>query len=546
MPTYDVLITGAQVIDGTGNPWYYGDVALADDRIAAITPPGAIAATEAGQVIDATGLVVCPGFIDILSHSIVPLMVDGRCLSKITQGVTTEIMGEDATPAPVMGRETQGSFTRAPMLQLAPEWQEIIPTWTRFRDWLEAMVGRGVSPNIGSFMGGGTVRRIAMGMDMGAADADPRGLMRRVTAQAMEEGAFGISYALIYPPSAYVGTDELIDVCKVVAEYNGLYITHVRSEADGLLEGYAEALRIGQAAQLPVHVYHLKAAGARNWHKMPALIDTLTAARAGGQDITCDMYPYVGAGTGLTSVLPPWAAAGGKLYDNLRDPAMRAKIRAEALRPSGDWEAMADLCGPEGVMPVGFTKPEHAPYVGRRLSEIAALRGQDWAEAAMDLLAAEGQRISTIYFMMTEENLALQLRQPWVMVGSDAGGLDPAWAAPLGPYHPRAYGTFTRVLGHYARERKTVTLEDAVRKMSWAVACRLGLHDRGRLHVGCYADVVLFDPATVADRATFENPHQLSVGVRDVWVNGTRVLADGNHTGATPGRIVEGPGRAAR
>jgi N-acyl-D-aspartate/D-glutamate deacylase len=382
--------------------------------------------------------------------------------------------------------------------------------------------------------------------DAGSDLRSERGLMRRVTAQAMEEGAFGISYALIYPPSAYVGTDELIDVCKVVAEYNGLYITHVRSEADGLLEGYAEALRIGQAAQLPVHVYHLKAAGARNWHKMPALIDTLTAARAGGQDITCDMYPYVGAGTGLTSVLPPWAAAGGKLYDNLRDPAMRAKIRAEALRPSGDWEAMADLCGPEGVMPVGFTKPEHAPYVGRRLSEIAALRGQDWAEAAMDLLAAEGQRISTIYFMMTEENLALQLRQPWVMVGSDAGGLDPAWAAPLGPYHPRAYGTFTRVLGHYARERKTVTLEDAVRKMSWAVACRLGLHDRGRLHVGCYADVVLFDPATVADRATFENPHQLSVGVRDVWVNGTRVLADGSHTGATPGRIVEGPGRAAR
>lgn len=543
MATYDLLIAGGQVVDGTGNPWFYGDVALKDDRIAAITRPGEIAREQVASVVEANGMVVCPGFIDILSHSIVPLMVDARCLSKIIQGVTTEIMGEDATPAPYGGRENQASFTRSVMLQLAPEWKEIIPTWTHFRDWLEAMVERGVSPNIGSFMGGGTVRKYAMDMELGAANTDQLAVMRRVTAKAMEEGAFGVSYALIYPPSAYVSTAELIEVCKVVAKYKGIYISHVRSEADGLEAGYAEALEIGRAAELPVHVYHLKAAGQRNWHKMAPLIATINQARTAGQDITCDMYPYVGAGTGLTSVLPPWAAAEGKLYENLSDPEMRAKIRAEALKPSGDWEAMADLCGPEGVMPVGFTKAENQPYVGKRLAEIADMRGQAWIDAAIDLLVSERQRISTIYFMMNEENVKLQLQQPWVMVGTDAGGLDPAWAAPLGPYHPRAYGSYARILGKYVREERVLPLEDAVRKMSWAVASRLGLHERGRLHVGCYADVVVFDAATVSDRATFDQPHQLAVGVRDVWVNGTQVLANGSHTGATPGRIVEGPGR---
>lgn len=543
MSSYSVLITGGRVVDGTGNPWFYGDVALAGDRIAAIAPPGAIDHSQAAEVVDATGLVVCPGFIDILSHSIIPLMVDPACLSKITQGVTTEIMGEASTPAPF---GEQSSFLNSPMMRLAPAWAERMRGWTHFRDWLEAMVASGVSSNVGSFLGGGTLRAHAMGMELGEPNADQLATMRRVMAQAMEEGAFGVSCALIYPPSAYSSQAELVEVCKVVAEYNGIYITHVRSEADGLIEGYDEALAIGRAAGLPVHVYHLKAAGKRNWGKLGRLLELIDGARAAGQDITCDMYPYTAAGTGLTSVLPPWAAAGGKLYDNLRDPAKRAEIRAAALNPSGDWEAMGDLCGPEGVMPVGFTKPEHAPYVGKRLDAIAAMRGQAWIDAAIDLLAAEGQRISTIYFMMDEDNVRRELQQPWMMVGTDAGGLDPAWAAPLGPYHPRAYGTYPRILGKYVREEGVLPLEDAIRKMSWAVASRLGLHDRGRLHAGCAADVVAFDPATVGDRATFESPHQLSVGVRDVWVNGGRVLRDGVHTGATPGRIVEGPGRRNR
>ena len=372
-------------MDGTGNPWFYGDVALAGDRIAAIAPPGVIEPGQAAEVVDATGLVVCPGFIDILSHSIVPLMIDPRCLSKITQGVTTEIMGEASTPAP-FGEHS--SFLNNPMYAAAGSGMGRTDARRGHASviWLEAMVESGVTPNIGSFLGGGTLRAHAMGMELGEPDADQLATMRRTMAEAMEDGAFGVSCALIYPPSAYSSLAELIEVCKVVAEYNGLYITHVRSEADGLIEGYEEALTIGREAGLPVHIYHQKAAGRRNWGKIDQLFALIDDARAAGQDITCDMYPYTAAGTGLTSVLPPWAAAGGKLYENLRDPAMRAKIRAAALTPSGDWEAMADLCGPEGVMPVGFTKPEHAPYVGKRLSEIADMRGQEWIDAAMDLL----------------------------------------------------------------------------------------------------------------------------------------------------------------
>lgn len=543
MSTFDTLIRNAKVIDGTGNPWFYGDVALRGDRIAAVTPPNRISPDQAATIVDATDMVVCPGFIDILSHSILPLMIDPRCLSKITQGVTTEIMGEGWTPGPYNDKIDLRSMQSNPYAKLIPDWVDRLPTFTRFRDWLDALAARGVSPNIGSFLGGGTLRQYAMGMAMGDPTADQLAVMRRAMAEAMADGAMGVSCALIYPPSAYSSTNELVEVCKVVSEYNGLYITHIRSEADGLLQGLEEALEIGWRANVPVQIYHLKAAGRRNWPKMTQVIETINAARASGQDVTADMYTYPAAGTGLMSILPPWAAAGGKFYENLRDPAMRAKIRAEALNPSGDWEAMADLCGPEGVMPIGFAKPENQQYVGKRLSEIAAMRGQEWVDAAFDLFLSEEQRISTIYFMMTDDNLRLQLQQPWIMIGTDAGGLDPAWAKPLGPYHPRAYGTYTRVLGRFVRDEKVLPLEDAVRKMSAAVAQRLGIRDRGLLRAGMLADVVIFDPATVADRATFEDPHQLSVGVRDVWVNGVHVLQNGEHTGATPGRIVEGPGR---
>ncbi len=538
-----VLIRNARIVDGTGSPWRNGDVTLTGDRIAAIAPPGAIPTENCDEIVDASGLVVCPGFIDILSHSILSLMVDGRSVSKISQGVTTEVMGEGWTPAPFGGRINDDLPIHQFTQLLDPAWAERMTSWKRFRDWLEAMTTHGVSPNIGSFLGGGTLRQYAMGMDMRAPTADEMAAMKRVIAEAMEDGAFGVSFALIYPPSSYANTDEVVELAKSFRPFNGIYITHLRSEADAFLEGLEEALLIGREADVPVEIYHLKAAGSRNWHKLASAMERITEARSQGIDVTADMYTYPAAGTGLTSVLPPWAAAGDKLYENVRDASMRAKIKEAALHPTGDWEAMADLVGPHGVMPVGFLKPENQQYVGKRLSEIAADMGVDWPDAAMDLLASEGQRISTFYFVMSEENLRKQLQQPWITISTDAGGMDPDWAAPTGPYHPRAYGTYSRVLSKYVRAEKVIPLEDAVRKMSSALCDRLGLRDRGQLREGFFADVVIFDPETVGDKATFADPHQLSVGVRDVWVNGERVWKDGAHTGATPGRIVTGTGR---
>lgn len=541
MSRFDTLIVNGKIVDGSGNPWFYGDLAITGDRIAAIAGPGALTRTDAAQVIDATDLVVCPGFIDIQSHSILPLMIDGRCLSKITQGVTTEIMGEGWTPAPVRGRNTD-PMAHAIFPYPLDAWKANVATWTRFRHWLEAMVAAGVSPNVGSFLGGGTLRTIGKGMEMGKATAAELDLMRTVMAEAMEDGAFGVSYALIYPPDAYVDTDELVEICKVVAAYQGVYITHIRSEAEQLVEAMQEAVEIGRRANVAVEVYHLKAAGKQSWHLMEPAIAVIEAARHEGVDITADMYPYAASGTGLTAVIPPWAQAEDKLFDNLRDPAMRTKIKAEMLHPSGDWEAMGSR-DPSGVMPIGFQKAENKQYVGRRITEIAAMRGQDWIDATFDLLLSEEDRISTIYFSMSEENVRRQLTLPWIKVSTDAGGHDPVWSEQYGPVHPRSYGAYPRVLGKYVREEGVLTLEDAIRKMTWSVATRLGMRDRGLLQPGLFADVVLFDPATIGDRATFEESHQLSVGVRDVWVNGVRVLADGDHTDARPGRIVDGPGR---
>lgn len=543
MPTdrIDVLIRGGRVVDGSGNPWFYGDVAIAGERIVEVAPAGRISPDRAEQVIDATGMVVCPGFIDIQSHSIIPLMVDGRCLSKITQGVTTEIMGEAWTPAPLGGLNTT-PLRHTPYEEAIAPWREKAANWTRFRHWLEAMVEAGVSPNVGSFLGGGTLRQYGKGMAMGAANEEELAVMKRVMAEAMEDGAFGVSYALIYPPDAYVGTDEIVEICKVLNEYGGVYITHVRSEGRGLVEGIQEAIEIGRRAEVPVEIYHLKAAGYANWHKMPEVIRLINEARDAGIDVTSDMYPYIAGGTGLSSVLPPWVAADGKLYENLTNPEIRAKVVEEVLNPSGDWEAMGSEAGPDGVMPIGFEKPENQQYVGKRLSEIAEMRGQSWVDAAIDLLISEQQRIGTVYFMMSEDNIRLQLQQEWMKVSTDAGGMDPAWAKAVGPVHPRAYGTYPRVLGKYVREERVISLEDAIRKMTSSVADRLGLRDRGTLRAGCFADVVVFDPETIGELATFEDPHQLSVGVRDVWVNGQQVLADGEHTGAKPGQFVKGPG----
>jgi dihydroorotase/N-acyl-D-amino-acid deacylase len=534
-----LLIRGAKVVDGTGNPWFYGDVAIQGDRILDIAPPGRIPPETAREVVEAAGWVVCPGFIDILSHSHVPLMHDPRALSKITQGVTTEIMGEGWTPAPAGGR------IKDPFLDLPPKERALIGDfakrakgWSRLRHWLDAMVERGVSPNIGSFLGGGTLREYAKGREIGAPTSDELATMRRVMAEAMEDGAFGVSYALIYPPDTYTSTQELIEVARVVSSYGGIYITHMRSEGDRLLEAIDESVEIGRQAHLPVEIYHLKATGRHNWHKMPEAIARIQAARDSGLDVTANMYPYPASGTGFDSILPPWVAEGGAYFETLAQPSVQERIRAEVFAPSGEWESMTHGVGPEGVMPVGFEQPENLQYAGKRLSEIAAARGQPWIESVIDLLLSERQRIFTIYFAMDEANVALGLAQPWVKIATDAGGVDPAWAKDLGPTHPREYGTYPRVLAKYVRETHLLTLEEAIRKMSGAVAARLDLRDRGLLRPGCYADVVLFDEHSVADQATFADAHQFSTGIRDVWINGTRVLQDGQHTGATPGKVV--------
>jgi len=542
MATYDVLIRGGKVVDGTGNPWFYGDVAISGGTVAAVAPAGQINPSSATEVVDASGHVVCPGFIDIQSHSLIPLLSDPRSLSKITQGVTTEIMGEGWTPAPFGGRITDplGGYDRAPQ-----EITDTIRTWARFGDWLAWLSNRGASVNFGSFIGGATVREYVKGWAMGDPTDDEMEAIRQVVRDAMEDGAFGVATALIYPPGSYATDAELYEMCRIIAEYGGVYVTHMRSEADEFLEELEETLDLPRQTGCALELYHLKVGGKRNWDKMATAIAMVDAARDEGLDVTADMYPYVAGGTGLASALPNWAAADGKLHDNLRDPEIREKIRHELVEPTGGWEPLATLAGPEGVLVTELTAPQNQQYSGKRLSEIAEARGQHWTDCLMDLVLEDGDHwISAIYFMMSEENLPRQLQQPWMKISTDAAGLDPVIAREHGPAHPRSYGTYTRVLGKYVREDGVLTLEDAVRKMTSAVADRLSLRDRGLLREGMQADVVIFDPTTVIDNATFEDPHQLSTGVRDVWVNGGRVLDNGEHTGATPGQAVYGPGRA--
>jgi dihydroorotase/N-acyl-D-amino-acid deacylase len=398
------------------------------------------------------------------------------------------------------------------------------------------METRGISTNVGSFVGASTIRMYGKGMSEGAASRAELDTMRAAMTRAMEDGAFGLASALIYPPGVFASTDELVEVAAAMVPYGGVYITHMRSEADQLLEAIDEALTIGRRASVPVEIYHLKAAGQRNWHKAPLAIAKIDSARRAGQDVTADMYAYVAGATDLSSCLPPWASADGKLLDNLRDSTMRARIHADASREFTEWESLCRLATPEGVMVVSFAREENKPLEGMRLADIATRRGTDWVSAVIDLTLEEEDGLGGIFFIASEENLMLQMRQPWMKFGTDAGGQDPERARSM--THPRAYGNYPRALGRYVREHGVMSLEEAVRKMTSAVASRLSIADRGTLRPGAFADVVIFDPATVIDQATYERPHQLSQGVRHVLVNGVAVVSDGQHTGATPGRAV--------
>ena len=538
---YDVIIAGGRVIDGTGNAWFLGDVALRGDRIARITPAGLLRDAATKTRIDASGLVVAPGFIDIQSHSRDPfLMGDGRVISKISQGITTEIMGEGWTNAPANDR-TIGVLSAVDPSNAADSIARRFTGAHGFDTWLSAMQAHGTSPNFGSFIGATTIRSYAKGSAAGAATATELDSMRAVTRQGMEDGAFGVASALIYPPGSFAGTQELVEIAKAMAPYGGVYISHMRSEADGYLEAIDELLRIGREGGVATEIYHLKAGGVRNWPKAAMAVAKIDSARAAGQDVQANMYPYVAGGTSLAACTPPWASADDKLLTNLRDPATRAQIVAEMNQDHTSWENLCRLATPAGVMTLGYSTDSLRKYEGKRIAEIAASMKKDATNTVLDLVLATGGQVGMIVFMMSEPNVEMQLRQPWMKFGTDADGWDPDSAA-KGLTHPRAYGTFPRILGYYVRERHVMALEDAVRKMSSAVATRLSIRDRGVLKEGMLADVVVFDPSTIADKGTFTQPHQVSTGMKHVFVNGTHVWNDGKHTGAKPGRIVRGPG----
>lgn len=543
------LITNGRIVDGTGNPWYFGDVLLDGDEITAIEPPGTVSHDDVDHVIDATGKVVSPGFIDIQSHSILPLLTDGRSLSKITQGVTTEIMGEFWTPAP-FGGEIKDQWGIALVHRLQGEekqhWDPIASEWKRFGDWLHDLEQHGVSVNIGSFVGGGTIREYGMGQRQGEPDEAALNAMRKATAESMEDGAFGVATALIYPPGSYASTAELTAIMEVVAAYNGVHITHMRNESISILEGLAETIQIADDSGVVTEIYHLKATGSPSWHLMPEVIERITAARARGLDIAADMYPYDGSGTSLTSNanIPNWVSEDGKLLDNLDDPTIRQKILTEMRERAADPDAgIAPDKAAKIILAEFGTAELHDRFQGKTLQEAADELGMDYHEAAIWLLRTDRTAIFSMSLGMSEENMKLQFQQEWIKWGSDAGGVDPEWMTPRGLVHPRAYGTFPRVVGHYARDLGWITLEDAVRKGTSATANRLGIRDRGTLRSGMKADVIVFDPDTIIDRATYTDPHHLSEGVEHVWVNGEQVLADGVHTGATPGKQVFGPGK---
>jgi N-acyl-D-amino-acid deacylase len=534
-PRYDVIIDNGAVYDGTGAAPVVADVAIDGDRIAAI---GDLDAARAGRRIDAQGMAVTPGFINMLSWATESLIEDGRSQSDIRQGVTLEVMGEG---------ESMGPLTPAMRAEMI-ERQTFVryePGWTTLGEYLEHLEQRGVSTNVASFIGATTVRIHEIGYTDRPPTAEELARMQELVRQAMREGALGVGSSLIYAPAFYAETDELIALVAAAREYNGAYISHIRSEGDRYLEALDELIAISRATGARAQVYHLKPAGERNWDLSEAGIARLNAARAEGLDISADIYTYNAGATGLDAAMPPWVQEGGHdaWVARLRDPAIRARVLAEMRAPTADWESLYQLAGgPENVILIGFKNPALRHFTGQTLAQVAAARGTSPEDTMIDLVIEDNHRVDTAYVLMSEENIERNLRWPYTMIGSDAGSMAPEGVFMQFSPHPRAYGTFARFLGHYVRDRRLMPLEEGVRRLTSLPADFLAIRERGRLQVGYYADVVVFDPATIADHATFADPHQYATGVRDVFVNGVQVLRDGEHTGAKPGRVVRGPG----
>jgi N-acyl-D-amino-acid deacylase len=534
--TFDTVIRGGTVYDGTGEPGRRTDVGLQGDRIVAV---GDLASVQATTVIDASGLAVTPGFINMLSWSTESLLVDGRSQGEIREGVTTQIFGEGSS----MGPLTPDMKRR--MIEQMGDLKYPI-TWTSLSEYLKHLEEQGVSQNVASFVGATTIREHVIGLEDKQATPEQLNQMRALVRDEMEAGALGIGSSLIYAPAFYAPTEELIELCKVAAQYRGKYISHMRSEGNRLIEAVDELIRISREANIPAEIYHLKAAGQTNWPKMDRVIARVEAARKEGLKITADMYTYTAGATGLDASMPPWVLDGGydAAYKRLADPVMRKKIAAAIRAPSDDWENLYRAAGsPDRILLVEFKSDKLKPLTGKTLAEAAKLRGEDPIETVMNLVLEDRSRVGTVYFMISEDNIRKQILLPWVSFGSDASSMAPELPFTKSSAHPRAYGNFARVLAKYVRDDRVLALPDAIRKLSGLPATNLELDRRGFVKEGMFADIVVFDPSTIADRATFENPHQYAVGVRHVFVNGSQVIRNGEHTGARPGRALWGPGK---
>lgn len=533
--TYDVLIRNGTIYDGSGAPPTVGDVAINGDQIASI---GSLENARGRTEIEARGLAVAPGFINILSWATESLIEDGRSLSDIRQGVTLEVFGEGWSMGPLNEAMKREAVDQQGDIKFDIE-------WTTLNEYLEYLVQRGVSTNVASFVGATTVRIHEIGYEDRPPTSAELGRMRALVRQAMEEGAMGVGASLIYAPAFYAATDELVALCKVAAEYDGMYITHMRSEGNRLLESLDETLDIAREAGIRAEIYHLKMSGQSNWDKIESVIAKIEQARDQGLHITADMYTYIAGATGLNAAMPPWVQEGGNeaWFERLKDPEIRAQVKREMQTPTDEWENLYLAAGSaDKILLTGFKNEKLKPLTGKTLAEVAAMRGTSPEETAMDLVIEDNSRVGTVYFLMSEDNVKRKISLPWVSFGSDAGSLSPEGVFLKSNPHPRAYGNFARLLGKYVRDEKVIPLEEAVRRLAALPASNLKIQGRGRLAEGYFADVVVFDPQTIQDHATFEKPHQLATGMLHVFVNGTRVLENGRHTNAKPGRVVRGPG----
>ena len=534
-PRYDVVILDGLVYDGLGGEPVEADIAVRGDRIAAI---GDFGPSDAAAAIDAAGMAVAPGFINMLSWATETLIEDGRGLSDLRQGITLEVFGEGWSMGPLNESMKTEVIARQGDIRFDVEWATL-------GEYLEYLEARGISPNVASFVGATTVRMHELGEADRAPSPDELGRMQALVAGAMREGALGVGSSLIYAPGFYADTDELVALAATAAQFGGSYISHMRSEGNRLVESVQELIEIARRSGAPAEIYHLKAAGRDNWDKLDRVFELVEAARAEGLDIRADMYNYTAGATGLDAAMPPWVQEGGHdaWVRRLQDPQIRQRMIDEMATPSDDWENLYLAAGgAENLLFYSFKNEELKPLTGKTLAEVAAMRGTSPEQTMIDLVIEDDSRVGTIYFLMSEDNIARKIAKPWMAFGSDAGAYAPEGVFLESSTHPRAYGNVARLLGKYVREQQVITLTEAVRRLTSYPADNLGLNNRGRLAPGYYADIVVFDPAVVQDHATFEDPHRLATGVRDVFVNGEVVLRDAEHTGAMPGRVVRGPG----